>query len=274
MSFILVPSRLHIPSVPGITYGEDFFCGVYQDRGRYAFQTNLGHIIAESAAYWLDVDGEIYTPVFEEINKYIYWKNGDDYIYYSYVYGWIKADRIPGVDPVEYYDEEKGEYSGDMFWSGNIPQENIPEMFVPRGYNRNNRNPLTVKFYWPRWQSEEKFSEYWPNFDSEEVLHLGIPRWRELGSNVEYLRSINKIDGNYTYGTIYYSNGKWLIGVENSSEGWWEGEEPSTTHDVVFHFVTLDGASSPNADVMIAFDRYIQGNETLDVYLAEVAIWR
>lgn len=274
MSFILNPSRLCIPAVPGLFYSNDkTYRGYGADNGKFAFQTSLGYIIAEKLAFSLKVGGSEYAPVFSDVNGYIYWSNGSDYIYYSVNYGWVKCSRFPGYEPDEYYDSDEKKYKGDGFWSGSFPSASGNETFHPRGSNRNSGSNVTVSWYWKRWQSSKLFGEYNPQGDASGKLYFGSPRWKD-GDGVYYVRSINKENGKYTYGGIAYNGSKWIIGAVNDPSGWWEGSEPSKSGSTTFRFTVPAGSEITGKNKVVSFYDYVLGEETTVVYLTEVAIWR
>ena len=76
------------------------------DAGLVAFDTNNGYlgdyVITQNLwTYRLKIDNAVYSPVFNDVNGYIYWKNGSNFFYYSRSYGWILHNRFPGYEPKE-----------------------------------------------------------------------------------------------------------------------------------------------------------------------------
>lgn len=274
MSFIAIPSRLCTPSVPNLSYYNDgAYCGSGADAGKYAFHTSLGYIIAANFACNLKIDGTIYTPVFNNVNGYIYWSIGSNYIYRSVNFGWFFFGQFPGYEPEEYYDSEESKYKGDSFWAGSIPTIGSSSTFSPRGSNRTGGSSKTVQAVWDRWQSNTRFGEYNPQECASGKLYLGLPRWVD-GNGEYYVRSVSKIDGKYTYGSIVYNNGKWIIGTINDESGWWEGSEPSKSGSTLFQFKVPEGSTIIGQNKTITFHDYVIGDERIEIYLSEVAVWR
>jgi|GEM_PF-7110429 len=276
MSFIAIPSRLCTPSVPNLSYYDDgTYCGSGADAGKYAFHCSLGYIIASNFAYNLKVDGTIYSPVFSNVNGYINWSYGNLYIYYSHKYGWIfiRSSLFPGYEPEEFYDSEESRYMGDEFWSGSIPSIGSSSTFSPRGSIRTGGSSKTVQAVWERWQSNNRLGEYNPQGGASGKRYFGSPRWKD-GIGDYYVRSISKIDGKYTYGSIVYSSGKWVIGTINDKNGWWEGSEPSKNSSTIFRFKVPAGSEVVGQDRTVTFHDYVLGEEKKEFYLSEVAVWR
>lgn len=228
MSFLQIPSQLCTPALPpNLTFYDDStYRGFEADAGLYAFHCNLGYVIADDFVYRLNVDNENFYPVFSDVNGYIYWSSGSKYIYNSVNFGWILCDVFPGFEPEEYYDSDTSEYKGDVFWSGSLPDIGTSSSFAPRGEIKIGGTSKTVTSKWERWQSDSRLGEYSPQDGAIGSMFFGSPRWVD-DDGVNYTRSVSKIDGKYTYGSIYYMNGKWLIGTVNNEKGWWEGSEPS-----------------------------------------------
>ena len=102
---------------------------------------------------------------------------------------------------------------------------------------------------------------------------MGLPRWRDNQGSY-YVRSFNRIASHYTYGSIRYESGKWIIGTVNSSGGWWEGKEPDKKFSVTFTFCKPEDSEITGSNLTLTFYDYVQGNESAPAYMGEVAIWR
>ena len=121
MSFQRVPGLFRIPNVPGFTPPDVIWRGKGADEGFFAFSAGYswgGHVIVRSnnLCPCLQIDGAKYTPVFTDINGYIYWQ-GSGYVYYTKTYGWVLCDKFPGYEPLENHKwkDESYEWEGDSF---------------------------------------------------------------------------------------------------------------------------------------------------------------
>ena len=102
-------------------------------RGYYVITRNLW-------TYRLKIDNAVYSPVFNDVNGFIYWKDNSNFFYYSKAYGWILHNRFPGYEPREDYNPETLMYEGDAFHSGYFLPSAYDNAYVflqPRGTNRN-----------------------------------------------------------------------------------------------------------------------------------------
>ena len=283
MSFQYVPTQLRSPAIPGWSFQHGFWRGTGTDSGLLAFNTNnsnLGYyVITQNLwTYRLKIDNVVYSPVFNDVNGYIYWKSGSNCFYYSRSYGWILHNRFPGYEPKENYNSESKEYEGDAFHAGSVPsaRDGGYSYLQPRGTNRNGGGAnKTVYFDFPRWQSvyRVQLGEYEPKGGVSGKKYFGLPRWRDSSSNY-YIRSLEKKNGRFSYGGIRYENGKWLLGELNSPSGWWEGEEPNKEKAVTFQFCKPEDSEITGSNRTLSFYDYVQGDETGVAYLGEVAIWR
>ena len=108
MSFQYVPTQLRSPTIPNWNPQKGFWRGIGADSGLLAFNTdngNLGYyVITQNLwTYRLKIDNAVYSPVFNDVNGYIYWKYSSSFFYYSKAYGWILHNRFPGYEPKENY---------------------------------------------------------------------------------------------------------------------------------------------------------------------------
>lgn len=281
MSFQYVPGLIRIPEIPNYTPPSGIWRGVGNDQGLFAFRGNgsWGSYImvkAEAFAPSLFVDGSEFTPVFSDINGFIYWR-GNGYIYNSLDWGWVLCSVFPGYEPIETseYDSDKGEtvYTGDSFYEiSSIPtSEGRSVRMTPRGSLRN-KEIKTLTADWDRWVGESEFGEYKAKARATGSRILGLPRFRSIGEY--FTRSLNKESGHFTYGRIHYTGGKWVIGEVGSANGWHEGSEPKTEGTTAFKFCVPEGSNVIGSDISVSFDRYVEGEETDTGYLGEVAVWR
>ena len=284
MSFQYVPTRLCSPTIPNWTFPPGFWRGIGADDGLVAFNTNntnLGYYVITRNlwTYRLKIDNAVYSPVFNDVNGFIYWKDNSNFFYYSKAYGWILHNRFPGYEPREDYNPETLMYEGDAFHSGYFLPSAYDNAYVflqPRGTNRNGGGAnKTVYFDFPRWQSvtHRQFGVYEPKGEVSGKKYFGLPRWRDNSSNY-YVRSLEKKNGRFSYGGIRYESGKWLLGELNSPSGWWEGEEPNKEKAVTFLFCKPEDSEITGYNRTLSFYDYVQGGETGVAYLGEVAIWR
>ena len=172
MSFQYVPTQLRSPAIPGWSFQHGFWRGTGTDSGLLAFNTNnsnLGYyVITQNLwTYRLKIDNAVYSPVFNDVNGYIYWKYSSSFFYYSRSYGWILHNRFPGYEPKENYNSESKEYEGDAFHAGSVPsaRDGGYSYLQPRGTNRNGGGAnKTAYFDFPRWQSvtRNQFGVYEP----------------------------------------------------------------------------------------------------------------
>lgn len=284
MSYQYVPGLIRIPKFPHLDAPSGVWRGKGSDDGYYAFRSTGGswgyNVIVRDKEFcpYLMVDGSRYTPVFTDINGYIYFK-GSGYIYYSLNWGWVQCGVFPGYEPVETseYDSEKGEtlYKGDSFYTiSSIPSSETQSVkMTPRGTLRN-KDVKTLTAAWDRWSCDTEFGEYEAKGNASGTRILGLPRFR--GNGEYFIRSISK-DRNYryTYGRIHYASGKWVIGEIGSAAGWHEGGEPKAGGgSVTFRFCVPEGSEVKGSDITVSFVDYVMGEETEVGYLGEVAIWR
>lgn len=101
---------------------------------------------------------------------------------------------------------------------------------------------------------------------------MGCPRWKDSSGNT-YIRSLEKVLGRWNYGAIHYENGKWLIGSVGAVNGWYEGSEPSLTSSVIFRFCKPEGSEVMGSDRTVTFVDRVEGGNTAEALLGEVAIW-
>lgn len=280
MSYQYVPSLFRIPEVPGFDPSDAYWRGKGYDEGYFALYSSSwgGYIIVRDPnfCFKLQIGNSVFSPVFTDINGYIYWE-GNGYIYYTLTYGWVWSKIFPGYEPVETYKWEDGEYwwEGDDFYSFSSPP-NSPDNTVrmtPRGSNMEDGEEQELKAIWPRWVAKSGEFGIYEGEDGESGEKVkGLPRFK--GNGEYFLRSLNKENGYFTYGRIKCSNGKWIIGEVGSYGGWHEGSEPKVDGSVTFKFVKPEDSDAEGENITVSFDSYICGDETDAAYLGSAAIWR
>ena len=282
MSFQYVPGLLRTPKIPQLNVPQGVWRGKDNDEGFYAFNagSTWGRYVmvrGTSFAPSLLVDGSTLSPVYSDVNGYIYWQ-GNGYAYYSQLFGWIWCSRFPGYEPVE--EQEKDPETGKSGWTGDefytfssFPSGDDAEVkMTPRGSVRE-KDPKALKMKWERWACNYEFGVYEGKGGASGKKVLGLPRF--YGNGEEFIRSLNRVNGNYTYGRIRNSGGRWLIGEYGAASGWHEGSEPKPDGgSVTFRFCKPEGSDVYGRDISVSFDRYVEGDERDTAYLGEVAVWR
>ncbi len=283
MSFQVVPSLLRIPAIPSFTPPGIIWRGKGSDEGLFAFNAGYSwgtHVIVRDGNFCpsLQIDGMKYTPVFTDVNGYVYWQ-GSGYIYCTKTYGWVfMGGKFPGYEPIENHKYKDGEtvWTGDQFYTFGSPPTS-PEGEVqmrPRGEIHESGEAKTLKAIWPRWAAKNGEFGVYEGKDGESGEKVkGLPQFKGAGET--FLRSLNKDKGRYTYGRIHYASGKWVIGEVGSSGGWHEGSEPQAGGGAVsFKFKKPEGSDAQGSDISVSFDKYVCGEETDTAYLGSAATWR
>ena len=126
MSFHYIPTMMRSPTIPGYAPQRGYWRGVGADEGflvLYHGNSNLGNYIITQQlwSYQLKIDNNIFTPIYNDVNGYIYWQYGSTYFYCSKSYGWVLSNVFPGYEPKEVYNSETHEFEGDSFHSGSVP---------------------------------------------------------------------------------------------------------------------------------------------------------
>ena len=277
MSFIRADINIRTPTIPGMEIEQPVYFGSGDDSGVVVYNpgnSDFGNSImtTDKWAYSLKVGGSEFQPVFDDINGYIYWENGSDYIYHVQAYGWVKCDKFPGYVPIENYDSETRKYTGDSFHAGNLPAAGVTGTFEPRGDERDNGSSISVEVIFPRWVcSDSFFGEYEGTDGVSGVKILGVPAFSCDGTT--YVRSIEKVNGYYTYGDIRNVSGKWVIGELNAGSGWWEGSEPEVDGSVTFKFCKPKDSDITGSNKTVQFIEYVEGDNYQEAYYGDVAKW-
>lgn len=285
MSFMKIPTALKSPQMP--VQPREEWQGVGADAGLVAFHSGnaaLGpYVITENR--WccsFYVGSLLLNPVYREVNGHIYWMKSDNggnyYLYYTEKYKWVYIRSVfPGFEPREDYNSDTREWEGDYFYSGSLPaiKDGAVSEFSPRGEYLNNSgaSKIEVKPFFPRWRNSTLCGEYTPADGLTGTRTFGLPRWTDDAGN-EYVRSIEKEAGEFTYGDIRKTGDVWTIGVPGAASGWYEGGEPDKTAPVTFRFCKPVGSELEGADRVVTFAGYVIGDQTAAVQLGEVAIWR
>ena len=212
MGFQYVPSLFRIPKVPILSAPDGFWRGKGGDEGFYAFNAGYswgGHVIVQSPNFCpcLQMGGSKLTPVFSDINGYIFWE-GNGYVYYSKKYSWIWCDRFPGYEPLESrtWEDDGYVWEGDRFYTiGSLPDRpDAEQRMEPRGSlkGKEDESEKTLKAIWPRWVAKNGEFGVYEGKDGESGERVkGLPRFK--GGGETFVRSLNKEKGRYTYGRIH-----------------------------------------------------------------------
>jgi len=246
--------------------------------------------LSPGTAYWYTYNGKRYWAV---PGGFLWWNSGR----------WVISARL-GTCMAESWDDSDEdpayhEYVGNAWWEG--PADGSLEgLYQPRGSIRGNTEndydsseTRDITLYFDGWVHTESGTapagEYHAQErtasvaddgtvtetltpdppDDEDAEILGVPEFSGTDGNT-YVRSVHTKDGNYTYGNIYYDGTAWVIGIRNSSSGWYEGSEPRVDTTVTFEG---QGEKSEEADIIISFSEYIIGSEEATHYLGEVGLW-
>ena len=282
MSFQYVPSLLRIPTVPNFTPPNGIWRGRGRDEGLFAMKTGYGwgnYAIVRDGnfCFRLKFDNYILTPVYSDINGYVYWE-GNGYVYYTQTYGWVWCKMYPGYEPVENYefdrDGRKYVWNGDEFYTlARPPSSPGNEVEMTPGGRIHDEEPKTMTALWPRWKAKSgEFGRYEGADGESGEKVLGLPRFS--GGGETFVRSLNTDNGHYTYGRIHYASGKWVIGEIDSLGGWHEGSEPDPDGSVNFRFVKPEGSEAEGRDITVSLQDYVCGDETEAAFLGSVATWR
>ena len=282
MSFQYVPGLLRIPEVPNFTPPPVIWRGKGGDEGLFAFNAGYswgGNVIVRDPnfCYKLEIDGTLLSPVFSDINGYIYW-SGNGYVYFTQTYGWVLCDRFPGYEPLEDFEwgeDDERVWKGDAFYTFSRPPYGPDSEVVmrPRGSLNESDETKSMKAVWPRWVAKNgEFGVYEGKDGEGGVKVKGLPRFS--GNGEYFVRSLNKENGYFSYGRIHNAGGKWVIGEVGSAGGWHEGSEPDVGGSVNFRFVKPEGSEATGSDISVSLRDYVCGDETDAAFLGSAAIWR
>lgn len=295
---------------PGVMY--ELWRGAGADAGYYLYNHSaFGWVISASFGPVFSISGAKATHQITSINSYTYhtvWSydlwaqlGGETFIgieFYAVTQTNGRSGRagIPLSEEWIWNDPEDhskgGRYNGATFWSSSsLPAIGQSIDFVQRGFLRGavqnafNGTPLTVACTFNRWirksggrntYSSEPYGEYeYIGEGTQPNKIVGLPCWRSQ-SGKEYIRSLSTVNDKYSYGDVSYNStvGKWVIGMPNKAEGWWEGTEPSKTAAVTFVFKKPEGSKITGTDITLTFFYYLPGNNTETISLAEAALWK
>lgn len=239
-----------------------------------------------------------------EYNNTRYWRIDSSYfLWYNGSSSWYISTAL-GTCIAEEWDSDAGQYVGNQSWEkGDIEllgqytvrgevdgRTDIDVTWeIPQGYRRKDDDPYNTEEnapagryrYFERTATIDESGNIIENLlepsgtDIIEYRWVGVPRFVDE-EGTQYVRSANTVDGQYiydeqyTYGIIHRNyEGTWILGVEDSSEGWYEGTEPDMYNDVTF---TGQGILT-GYEKVITFDEYIMGDETYTKYIGEVGLW-
>lgn len=279
MSYQWIPGYIRTPYIPGFEYPSGVWRGVGNDEGYISLAASRwGHYIIthrDNLCYSLYIDGNEYRPIFTDVNGYIVWHGTLGNVYYTQSYGWVFADYFAGYEPYENRAMKDGRtiWLGDRFYTLPSPPSSPggSAVLTPRG-SIHDSTPLTITNKWPRWTCDTEFGTFTATDGVSGERRLGLPRF--TGGGQEFVRSINKTNGHFTYGGIHYVNGKWVIGTPNSASGWHEGSESQVGSSVQFRFCKPEGSTITGEDITVSFKDFIIGTMRDTAYLGSVAIWR
>lgn len=111
MSFTYNPTYFRLPRYPNVSNSSinGFWCGKDTDNNALAYLWNGRYVMTNGTfGSQLKVGTAIYTPSHFEVNGYVFYSSGSNYLYYSRKYGtWVMHNKFPGYEPQEVYDNEK-----------------------------------------------------------------------------------------------------------------------------------------------------------------------
>lgn len=284
MSWQYVPGQIRIPKVPFWEPPDGVWRGVDYDERYFAYRNDYGNfgqfVVVESEELLptVMVDGSRMTPVFSDVNGYIYW-TGYQNLYYTLTYGWVLCGLSPGTEPLEEQrtDPQTGErtWEGDSFWvlTGFPYSEDSETQLTARGREKD-KEGKKLKLAWKRWVGNQEFGEYEGKGGASGKKIVGLPQFK--GGGETFVRSLEKDNTwHFSYGRIHYASGKWVIGEVGSASGWHEGSEPKAGGGTVnFKFSKPEGSDITGSDITVSFDKYVGGDEKDTAYLGEAAVWR
>ena len=292
MSFVYSPTRALVPRLPGFCPSinlSEMWIGQGVDQNRLVFRAgtqwrmvDLGTTTsagtgASNVLPSIVIDGNTLSPVFRDCGTYLYFQSSSAAMWFVDGFGWVyMSGGAPGYVPSEFTDEN-GNPAGDSFYVVSVPSsfsESATGTVTPRGKLLGG-STKTATLSWKRWDGPTgatPFGTYVAAGSSSGTRVVGCPQWKD-GNGKTYIRSLAKISDAWQYGEIRYEAGKWVIGAIGNSQGWYEGSEPSLTLSVTFRFCVPEGSTVTGEDLVIAFDTYVEGSNTAEVHLGEVAIW-
>lgn len=291
MSFILSATKALLPPLPSgypslnlsemwIGQGTDANMLVFRAGSQWRMvRNNVSSSEATGSAAMLPavvVNGSKLYPIFRDCGGYLYFSNGSRTLWFVEGIGWVyMADGAPGYVPEEYTNED-GATVGDNFYVVQSFRYSDGAIITlkPRGALSGGTD-LQATFSWQRWDGPTTglpFGSYEGKEGASGTKEMGCPRWKDSSGNT-YIRSLEKVLGRWNYGAIHYENGKWLIGSVGAVNGWYEGSEPSLTSSVIFRFCKPEGSEVMGSDRTVTFVDRVEGENTAEVLLGEVAIW-
>lgn len=286
LNYIKCPTRFDFPLIPGIQRMDGFWIGfdalcvvaphrvayriVIGTTGRPRYLYCIANIASAFIGYGLKIDGEIYVPNYTGINGYVYWQGALGNVFYNgFNFVLFNGTRNPYSS---YTNVLTGETFQDSYWIGDIPSFSSrgTKVFQPSGSASGTK---TVEIYFPSFVSESRFGEY--RNESGSTAVLGVPSFSDETGALYIRGMMRERSGEYSYGAIHYSDGKWGIGDADASGGRYESASgPSVNASTVFRWSIPGGKAGADATRTVTFREYVAGGDQMAAYLGEVAIWR
>lgn len=287
MPFKIAPSRIN--GQPGFLFDEEERLRGFYDASLYR---------------WVIVDTEHPTPVVKigdrmlSLQPYLYndepvW-SGWGTLFNSVANGWI---YYPGTlyEPKAEKDLDGETWIGDGWWAAGKPSGQYPEIVCePKGTYLNEgeaETPLTLLWWWPRWEWEKAGSSRapWGTYvakDGAEAICarriLGSQQYRD-NKRKYWTLAQDRLSLSCTDGRIIRYNDSdrvWVLGVRGVGK-WWESasgpdRESGMRLDPWKHDAEADDdVPDPDAEpVELSFDRFVASEGKDRIYMAEVALWR
>ena len=270
------------------SFGADYWMGSGADAGTFLYQFNSVWTIAAQFGNWYNdtTDGATLLPVYASINGYIYFTNGNYYLFYDATYGWVlKQDLLPCLEYWTYTSGTSGPgtYNGDAFWTlSSLPTNGSPISAVARGAQRGTTNgpytgtPKTIAYAFDCWTADStQFGKYNPQGSASGNKYFGVSKWSN-GSTL-YVRSVSKDStSHFTYGAIKWNStaSKYILGTYNSATGWNESASaPVAGSSWTLTFNQPSGGTVTGSSVTLSWVGYIQGSETVAGYIQNAGVY-
>lgn len=273
MSFIRYPGLIKTDDYTSvkndIIYGRNLFVGRGIDSGWFMFQTRLkdgyNYVISQYLYYCLkDESGNILTSDYTIVNGKRTFGNGKVYAVGDkwYIYD---DKQFVGQIPFAFTSEQSGETeTKGNGWYEVTKASNLVDgdtlIFVGKGEFQGNEN-ITYTVCLPCCKSKQQYGKFVDENENEK--YFGIPIWEIVDSNMEIERSLNKVNGYYSYQIITFTDNKWIM---DDGIGIFQGEQPQFDRDVVFK-------SQDGQERVVRFKKWDLGNNTTKIILGDIAKW-